>query len=404
MAESLSEKIEGYKSLISANDAALSSLCELSRGIISSDNPLSGFKKQVEEMIYALDFISPDSLKKYFGNKYPSKYSFIGSLKKKQKEIIESGRLGRNLSLVDRVASTCSPEVRKEILQAIFAGVNEVNHKLEGNFDTQKISLSLVKTPNELIRYMHRVGNLFLFDPSGQNWSEDCPEGYSVSGHQSTLSLISLNDISAKNLLKENPFLLSLNELMHSQVFKKKASDDDSLYALADSNSMSMQMELGCHYATIEAHRENSQIALNFHFRDTTGYSASAFRTHLTTEVIKALGLDVERDKNLVSAEKRYKNTEQAMDTFRMIIRYAAATRDVDMTFSTSKMMPRTKEVVKAFRAGVVNLADYIECRYDSDGGEDSKKLTPVSYAKKEGTLLNQKSAWKNIPTMLKYK
>lgn len=400
MADSLSEKIEWYKSLISANDAALSSLCQLSRGIISSDSPFSSFRKQVEEMIYALDILSPDSFKKYFGKKYPSKYSFIDSLKEKQKEITESGRLGRNLSLVDRVASTCSPGVRKDILKLIFAGVNTINPKLEGNFDVKEVDLSLVKTPNELVRYMHRVGNLFFFDPSGGSWSDECDGAYSFEGNQSTLCLMSLDETQAKVLLKENPFLFALGQMMCSQVFNAKQSDEDTFYALADSDSMSMQMELGCHYGTLEAHREKSGIALNFNFRDTTGYESSGFRTHLTVEVMKSLGLNVERDKNRVSATRRYRNTEQAMDVYKMIIRYAMATRDIDTTMSTKSLMPKTKEVVKAFRTGVVNLCSYLEEKYENE----DESITASSYAKDYGTLLNQNIAWKNIPTMRNYK
>lgn len=404
---SLTKKIEAFKELNEQNDLALERLVLCSSAVQHFTAPnITEIFESIRAMKKDLVTLGTPS-SSFYHNDTPSNYflKLEGRITKVEKESLQRGSIG---TLRDISAYALSPAVRSQIINSTGKALLFLNQKLEGSFLPQDVTLRDLHTPHDLIRYMHGVGTEFFFNPEGAKW-EHSDEYFSTSynGKNMTLRLKSVTEKSANQQLEENIFLRRFMEAVNADRFSTKRGYENFYALVGDNDSLSMQMMLGCHYATLKTQRDERSYRFTFTFTDTAGYNSSNFRTNITENILRSLGYSVKRTDNKITAEEDFSSDKEAADNFEKIIRLAVSLRDVD-TLDTSKINGREDDVVAAFNVGVINLyaylsnygkGSYVDYAIKNNvylGSSDRVKQTPNIHLKPK-KLSKRKFSWSNV-------
>jgi len=261
---------------------------------------------------------------------------------------------------VTRWGKGCSPKVLERISAATVKPFSELNSQLEGDFDPTKVRLDEINTPHDLIRYLHRMGNYFIFQSDNSPWHGQW--GFLYKGEGISVKGLTLDE-SFDGDLEKDPFLNRLKEICDSGRFRSKLSELNTFQYIYDKGLLAMQMNLGEHYANMQIESKNGGhgISLKYVDSDPSQYDASWFRTKVASKILEKLGLAIDINHNIVNARIRHDNLEDALETYEWLLRFGVATRDVDCLGSMSKVSGRLDDTVDAFFSGVINLYEYIK-------------------------------------------
>jgi hypothetical protein len=371
--------VSSFKELNKQNDDALAVLAKIAVEGNAEENACSLVNSAINGMMAAVHDLIPQSF-----DYYKKKSSYLASLDKRIEDIFDQKHLRLNMDLLRTIKGT-SPSVRKNIVKKTLEGLTKLNRNLEGDFDLASFSISDLATPHDVIRYLHRLGTFFLFDPNGDSWrySNACYEWHGGGMQIKVIDALG----NGEQYAETNPFIKRFREIGNSGKFTSKKRKTNEFYALALDESLSMQMPLGCHYATLKIDRSKEGYTLSFKYTDTTGYSSSESRSEFAKLALTSIVMNTKREGNIISGRATIASQQDALDLYEMILRFAVSLQDVDCLDSFNK--DRLQEAVDAFNAGVVNMYDYL-----SEAGKGSY----VKYAKKHGCYLEPKEPAKETP------
>jgi len=372
-------RIQALNNLNEHNDQALERLAQIQSGRLIEANDIGQLFESITGMGYSLSKLLLEQSPHYHG--LPAK-QYHQSLADRMKGIKDQA-LNKSAGMLQR-SRALSPHVLFKLVSATSNKLAVLDSRLEGSFSADDVTLDDLTTPHDLIRYMHQVGTELFFDPDSSKWSFEGADNYRQrENDKMKLHLVSCTDTSADEYFKSNPFLHCLDQIVSKKKFNDKRAVDDQFYILVDDVRVSIQMPLGCHFASIKIKKEREEYNVHFKFTNTTIYSTSKFRADLTEGILKNLRYEVSRSggqSHVFDVTKTYANTEEAVQQFEWLVRLAVALKDVD-TLEPKEVDPRLQDTIQAFMAGVINLRAYLQ-NYSSG--------TYEAYAKRKGTFVGK--------------
>jgi hypothetical protein len=400
METNMRARVVVYRNFLEANGKALSLLLNLKDANTGSGKSVVDELSSVTyNMIGLAKTLAGEKNEKRFWQKYNPKV-VVMQLENKRREIFASNDMQKNKDLIALVSgSDCDPFVKGEVVGRVVTNLNAHNPQLDGEFDLAKMKVDRIKTPHDLIRYTHRFANHSFFDPDALKWEGAGGTTYQKGKDHFSVSLISSSSTPAKSIVESNPFLARLTKIIDSRKFKNsKHGDTISFKTLEHDGNLSMQLGLGCHYASFTIENEGTGAKkgtrINLSFVDTDHYSSSEFRSDLAHRVLNGLGLKVERLGHSFRASGFYKNEAEALDTYEMMLRFSVSIKDADMLYDKD-YKGRLDEACNAFFSGVLNIYGYLG---------SGKTNNYVNFAKARGNYLDPKKAYKNIPSLRDFK
>lgn len=405
------KQINRFEQLNKHNDQALEQL----QLMISSkpSNPVTAPKqlfKSIREMYSCLEELAPKKSQFYKGYSH-SKHT----AKLKSKIFYIQKEIKKKISLADvnayskdnKDVTSISPHVKSSLEHTVMQSLDSLSPDLIEFSAAKPPPVETLKTPHDLIRYMHQAGTEFLFNPNnGEEWEYGSSDSvYIYDGSRMRLRLISLTQESNAEYFKKNPFLQRIKHIADKEKFET-SEKHSKFYALGKEDILSFQFQLGYHFASLqireENHNSNSQgreentgtqiqkqnkredktYTIKFMFRDTTTYTTSKFRNEVSELILKSQGYKVNRRKNVMKMEETGP-LKESLDCFEMLLRFSACTGNVDVLNSMESVEGRVEDTALAFNAGVINLHNYIE---------NEPKGSYISYAKEKKCYLGKLS------------
>ncbi len=275
-----------------------------------------------------------------------------------------------------------SPSVRDQVMRSTFSDAVALTPCLNGSFP-DGVSLDVLQTPHDLIRYLHQVGVDLFFDLNRENigW-QNLKNSFSYGKKSLIVTGMYVGEKAGESVLSENIFIKRLQSLSLTEKLKPKPVDVDYLYVLVSDDRVSIQAPLGCHFASLKIKYTDEGYDFNFFFRNTRTYKSSAFRDDLTDAVLRRLGYDVTVDAGKHTATRSLpKQQRAAANHLESLVRFMVSLRDIDLCES-ERVKGRVQDTTKAFFAGVINLCDYLN---------KNPSGTYVQYAQSKGTYLGRK-------------
>lgn len=371
----LVDMIEGYERLSRHNDLALEMLTDC-RGVpeaLALDD-LEGHLSSMAAIIVQDLFVAES----------PYAYSFKAAeygtrLLRKMNEIFLGLRRSIESARISCMArSGISPNVGMRLMDTRRDLIMGLNPKLAGSFSPVEVGIDDLRTPHDYLRFLHAVATEMLFDP-GRDWGDAIAKGdnaYAFSSGGLEMHLLTIGGVRAEELARRDPFLARFHEIAESDRFTSKGRYCDAFHIFGRQDMLSIQMPLGCHYATFRIRSIGRGYDLQFSFVDTITYKNSRFRTDCTDLILRCLGHYVDRKENVLHVHTAYDSVDDSVNAFEALLRLSVSLFDLDMT-DPEHTQGQEREVVDAFFHGVLNLAAYV-CYGLSEGF--------VKYAKSRGS------------------
>lgn len=354
MTTNLEQRVARFQQLNVKNDEALELLGTLtSTGSITADHMDTLFSriKEMEDSL-SLENTSPfyEGLEK---NKYKEAlHAQVTNIKKRVK-----AKMRPELYSSDHFES---PAVRSQIagrVRNILAGLNPL---LEGDFEAGAISFKDLQTPHDCIRYLHRVGTELFYDPNGGHWDTTNRPTIYKEWNKFHLDVVVLGETDPTQYLQQNHFLTRFVQIVDSKKFSSKRKETDYVRGIGSNETLSLQLPLGCHYATLQLKQERDCYKLRFRFTDTTAFNSSAFRSNVSERILKALGYNVQRNNNVMDIHATYGSIDDAVNSFEELLRFSVSLADLDICY-TRNVIGREDDIIAAYLAGVIHLRKYVD-------------------------------------------
>ena len=349
--------IDQYRRLLAANDSAKMTLGNIAAGI-ETDTAISTLGENLRVMLRAVEHLLPQESPYY---RTQSVCTYYDRLTTKVNAVLKSN----TTSLVSfipagRGTTWLSPAVRRELLGDTWRRMTQLNPKLETEFAPNDVTIDDICTPHDAVRYLHRVSTDMLFDPSGQTWQIDYGNaGYQCNSGGLVFALFTLGSEPAQKLVNKNPFTKRTIDIATSGKMVKKPNQADGVYALEHDGVMTVQLQLGCHYAAMRV-KTGDEPSIEFRYTDTETYATSAFRTEVSTRTLKRLGFTTACKKNIVSVQDDFASVDDATDAYEKLLRFSLSLKDLDTVDPKSLVIDREDDVADAFFAGIMRLKDYV--------------------------------------------
>jgi hypothetical protein len=397
----MSGRVQTYNEFLQTNKEALSLLLSLkdSRFDTQGSNAIESLNKVTGKMIGLVDELTGDEHEdSHFWQTYNPK-EIIDALRERRSDIFGSDRMLKDRRLISIVDDAdCDPAIKTEVRSRIAEKLNEHNSKLDGEFDLRKVKIKAVRTPHDLIRYSHRLANLVFFDPDAAKWETGLAPYQKERDHLS-FYFVSGGSTPAKEIVRDDAFLSRLVKIINSGKFRHSNNDDIiSFKALEYGGNLSMQLDLGYHYASLTIEREGTgddkRTKISLGYVDTDCETSSEFRADLAHNILKRLGLNIKRKDNALRASGVYKDEREALDVYEMILRFSVSVRDVDL-LDKGIVEGRLEEACNAFFSGVLDINNYFNSQ---------ERNTYIDFAKAQKGYLDPKKAYKNIPSLRDFK
>lgn len=354
MTASLEQQVARFQQLNVRNDEALELLGTLTgTGSITPDHIDTLFSR-IEEMENSLLL---ENTSPFYEGLEPKEYkkelhAQVTRIKKRVKRKIKP-----ELYTADHSES---PAVRSQIAGRVRNTLAGLNHLLEGDFDAGAISFKDLQTPHDCIRYLHRVGTELFYDPNGGQWDTNSKPPICKGWNKFHLDVVVLDEIDPNQYLQQNPFLARFVQIVDSKKFSSKRKETDYIRGIGSNDTLSLQLPLGCHYATLQLKQEREGYKLRFRFTDTTSYSNSAFRSDVSERILKTLRYNVQRNNNIMDIQASYSSIDDAVNSFEELLRFSVSLADLDVGY-TRNVLGREDDVIAAYLAGVIHLRKYVD-------------------------------------------
>ncbi len=354
MTADLEQRVARFQQLNVRNDEALELLGTLTSPGSITANHMDTLFSRIEDMEASLLLGNSSSF--YEGlepNEYKKElHAQVTSIKKRVK-----AKMGPELYSQDHSES---PAVRSQIAGRVRNTLAGLNHLLEGDFDAGAVSFKDLQTPHDCIRYLHRVGTELFYDPNGGQWDTNNRPTIRKEWNKFHLDVVVLGETDPTQYLQQNPFLARFVQIVDSQKFSSKRKRTDNIRGIGSNETLSLQLLLGCHYATLQLKQDRRDYKLRFRFTDTTSYRTSAFRSNVSERILKALGYNVQRNNNVMDIHAAYSSIDDAVNSFEELLRFSVSLADLDTCY-TKKVIGREDDVIAAYLAGVIDLREYVD-------------------------------------------